>query len=58
MICDNEEQKKMLLEVIRAAPINGNFNNLKPTIAMLAELEQTVTSAIIRKPEKDVKGVG
>jgi len=51
MILDSEDQKKMLLQVIEAAPINSSMAQAVQTCNVLIKLREDVNGARIIFPE-------
>ncbi len=49
MVIDSMEQKELLLDIIQAAPWNGNYQQLKATVKLLDELLMAVSSADIKQ---------
>jgi len=48
MVLDNEEQRKLLLQITNSTGINGNYAQAKQTIILLDKLVADITNAEIK----------
>lgn len=45
MKLDNEQQRKLLLELVTKVPLSGTLENMKQATAQLEDLKQTILGA-------------
>lgn len=48
MVLDSENQRGLLLQLINAAPIEGNYSQAKHTVNLLDDLVKSINNANIK----------